>query len=561
MSYIVTKTDGTVLTTIVDGTKDDLSSSLVLLGRNFSNYGQYVANDFVRLLENFSWESPPSFPLAGQIWWKRDTNTLNVYTGTAWRSIASSTSSPNPPVTTISGDIWWDSNNQQLYVYNGTAPFNLTGWILVGPSYSAAFGKSGVIREVILDTLSNRHYVESIFIDGTRVGVISNDPGFTVAPYTIPDFTTIQNGINIRDVDGFWGTASNSTSLGGVSSALYFRKDTDNTTTGNLIISNDGGLRVGSVQQLRFELSGTTANITNYAVGGNMNFYVNNSGVATKALYITGSTGEVRVAIDPISTTGVTTKRYVDAKFVDSQLYGDPITTTQFPGDNSTKIATTAFVHEANVGVKRYIDAQVDTLSSTIALKAPLYSPTFSGNPQAPTPSFGDNSSSIATTEFVSASTNIVSDNSISGLALKANIASPTLTGIPRAPTASEGDQSTQIATTEYVVKYSGFIKNKIYASDDTFLEVSDSSGLTPASAVLELNGAVIFTASQTGMFLKDGSTAVTQEQSVNNTTIATTAYVRTATQKWDGSAKYVSTLAPDAGTGSDGDFWFQYTP
>lgn len=37
------------------------------------------------------------------------------------------------------------------------------------------------------------------------------------------------------------------------------------------------------------------------------------------------------------------------------------------------------------------------------------------------------------------------------GLALKANLASPAFTGIPTAPTAAEGNNSTQIATTEYV--------------------------------------------------------------------------------------------------------------
>lgn len=36
-----------------------------------------------------------------------------------------------------------------------------------------------------------------------------------------------------------------------------------------------------------------------------------------------------------------------------------------------------------------------------LALKAPLASPTFTGNPQAPTPATNDNDQSIATTEFV----------------------------------------------------------------------------------------------------------------------------------------------------------------
>lgn len=53
--------------------------------------------------------------------------------------------------------------------------------------------------------------------------------------------------------------------------------------------------------------------------------------------------------------------------------------------------------------------------------------------------------------------------------------------------------------------------------------------------------------------------TAPTQSYSDNSTKIATTAWVRNATQYWDGSRKYVSASAPSSGDGSDGDFWFQY--
>jgi len=53
--------------------------------------------------------------------------------------------------------------------------------------------------------------------------------------------------------------------------------------------------------------------------------------------------------------------------------------------------------------------------------------------------------------------------------------------------------------------------------------------------------------------------TAPTQSFLDNSTKIATTAWVRNATQYWDGSRKYVSTSAPTSGDGSDGDFWFQY--
>ena len=49
------------------------------------------------------------------------------------------------------------------------------------------------------------------------------------------------------------------------------------------------------------------------------------------------------------------------------------------------------------------IDTEFNNIQTAIATKADLASPTFTGNPTAPTPSSGDNDTSIATTAFVQA--------------------------------------------------------------------------------------------------------------------------------------------------------------
>lgn len=92
---------------------------------------------------------------------------------------------------------------------------------------------------------------------------------------------------------------------------------------------------------------------------------------------------------------------------------------TQSADDNSTNAASTAYV------------------DTGLALKADIASPTFTGDPKAPTPSVGDNDTSIATTAFVRAEF--------------ATLASPAFTGTPTAPTATTGTSTTQIATTAFV--------------------------------------------------------------------------------------------------------------
>jgi hypothetical protein len=76
--------------------------------------------------------------------------------------------------------------------------------------------------------------------------------------------------------------------------------------------------------------------------------------------------------------------------------------------------------------------------------RAPLASPVFTGDPQAPTPATADNDTSIATTAFVKAQGYVTGGP-------YAPIASPTFTGTPTAPTPTVADFSTKLATTAFV--------------------------------------------------------------------------------------------------------------
>jgi hypothetical protein len=74
-----------------------------------------------------------------------------------------------------------------------------------------------------------------------------------------------------------------------------------------------------------------------------------------------------------------------------------PITGGVLTGSLELASVPTAAPQAANKG---YVDS---TIASAIAPLAPLASPNFSGNPQAPTPATSDNDTSIATTAFVQA--------------------------------------------------------------------------------------------------------------------------------------------------------------
>ena len=78
MSYTIVKTNGTILTTITDGTINTVSTSIGLPGRLYPGYGQVVDTNFVHTLENFANTAPPSNALQGQLWYDTSTATLCV---------------------------------------------------------------------------------------------------------------------------------------------------------------------------------------------------------------------------------------------------------------------------------------------------------------------------------------------------------------------------------------------------------------------------------------------------------------------------------------------------
>ena len=84
MAYTITLTDGTVFATIADGTINT-DSSMVLIGKNYAGYGDFLDENFIHLLENSSNTTAPSAPLTGQLWWDSSNSLLKVYNGTIFK--------------------------------------------------------------------------------------------------------------------------------------------------------------------------------------------------------------------------------------------------------------------------------------------------------------------------------------------------------------------------------------------------------------------------------------------------------------------------------------------
>jgi len=83
MAYTINLTDGTIFAVIADGTINT-DSSMTLVGNNYAGYGEFLDENFIKLLENSSNTTAPGAPLVGQLWWDKTNNLMKVYTGTAF---------------------------------------------------------------------------------------------------------------------------------------------------------------------------------------------------------------------------------------------------------------------------------------------------------------------------------------------------------------------------------------------------------------------------------------------------------------------------------------------
>ena len=160
MAYTFSNTQGDVTVSVNDNQLDQSTYSLTLLGKNVTNYGQIIAQNTIRQLENFASTSAPSpsVKLVGQLWFSKSTNHLHVYknqvegfTELAYKPKKSATDPLSSRGSDIEeGELYFDTANENLRV--------------------AIDGGSGAVwNNVISDS-----YIRSRFTGGTGVTYTSS---------------------------------------------------------------------------------------------------------------------------------------------------------------------------------------------------------------------------------------------------------------------------------------------------------------------------------------------------------------------------------------------------
>lgn len=314
MSYKLNKTDGTLLIDLVDGILDTETTDLALVGRNYTGFGEFINENFIKLLENFANPNEPTTPMRGQLWYDTSENKLKIYDGESFQSAAGSFIGENLPTGAIPGDTWFSTAEKQFYLFDGL------DWTLIGPPYSGLQGKSGFITETVFDTTDNGKTVLKLYINETLSAIVSRetfipnkDERQVITALTSPTNTnaTIFKGINIigdhnftksEDKFEYRGTATLARNLLSateqvVSESRLLKNDVDGVLNGKLDIRNGSGLTIGVNSDTRLLIeNGFT--IKNTRQDQDFNIVVNTSASQlSETAAITVKTASQRVGI------------------------------------------------------------------------------------------------------------------------------------------------------------------------------------------------------------------------------------------------------------------------
>jgi len=347
VAYTVNKTDGTVFASVADGAIDS-TSSLTLIGRNTTNYGEYIAENTIKQLENFAHTSAPSTPLTGQVWFNKTDSTLRVYNSSDWeRSSAVEVQSTAITTNLTEGTMYFDTKDDELKVYansafksavipGGTVTDIYTGNAMTGSSsiYGAKLDTlflktSGakIVPVVALKYYSNgsdnpghndygdgNSSIMAVFSDHATFAVSPTDPHYAELGGASGIGTTIKSGITLRgEYSNNPNARSDTASLANIAYAVDLTDPSPVATAAGRIAGKD-----------------LFRNNTNVVPDTDGAYTVGLTGTRFSYAYLDalnvgpgGSTGSGIFANGTAVDIGTSSNRFQDAYFVNVDVSGD----------------------------------------------------------------------------------------------------------------------------------------------------------------------------------------------------------------------------------------------
>jgi hypothetical protein len=271
---------------VQDGTINTTSTSLALVGANTVNFGLYINQNFIELLQTFASNSAPTSPLIGQMWYDTISGSIKYYNGFMWKILT-------PP-------------------FDGSAGTATTS--IQGEAVALTLAGNQIVYAVSLIAINQASLPASVLIDDTYYAMATRFPQGLGAGVTI---ATDTNGLQL------WGTAR---------TANAFASNMTITVTGsaNASVSFNGSSNVVMPMAL-----------TNVVAAGHyQNVVVGSNGIVTSGQQLNANDISTALGYVPSPVNGVANSLSFGSNIIINGVVGG---SNIFHG-NSNIIITTTFL-------------------------------------------------------------------------------------------------------------------------------------------------------------------------------------------------------------------------
>jgi microcystin-dependent protein len=307
MSYLLDKTNNSSSKIVVeDGTIDNTSTALTMIGKAYAGWGEVVNENFLALLENFASTSSPRNAITGQLWYDTSTARLKYFDGVTYNTLA------NFPAPT------------EGFLYNSSS--NITSWV---PGADLAGSITGSIFP------SGAPSGVNSYLQKTTTGALTWVSGTSLFTDALPS----GNGFLTKNADGTYSLTSTSTiatqnDLTNLGAAAAFPK-------GGIIMWSGTVAAIPKGWALCDGQNGTPNLRDRFVVG---------AGSGTGATYNVGNTGGSADAVVVSHTHTVTDPKHHHDVFSGSGV-GAPNYPTNIEGDGNPNVGTAAPTGDSVTGI------------------------------------------------------------------------------------------------------------------------------------------------------------------------------------------------------------------
>lgn len=294
MSYQITLTNKTALTTVADGEINTTATDVALVGRGATNYGLLMNDNLVHILENFANTTPPPNAIKGQLWYDTSVNILKVHNGRDFVVTNGTFIGQTEPTGITAGGLWVNTTTNQLFFNNGIEN------ILAGPSYTSAQGTTGFVTRDVIDIYQIQHTVAMLYVGNVLMGIFSKD-AFTPAESIAGFSGNVSVGFTASSYAGigFNVNASSASALvdadGNLKYAESFLSTTsDSATTGTLNIQNSLPLILGTVGS-EVRVTSDLFKISTNAIGQDFEVATMSGNSVDSAIYVDATNARVGI--------------------------------------------------------------------------------------------------------------------------------------------------------------------------------------------------------------------------------------------------------------------------